>query len=251
MDQYSRLYQLVIIGLFYMFVDYHYESKGILHKKRLQYPGRNGLKTIDWRLVNNAIHLSAINTITTIIGMILIYAPLAKLRGTCDYQSIYNYNLLWNILKLPLLPLLTDIIFYVTHRMFHNITYLYQNVHKIHHQFVDTYSLAANACHPIEHIITNMGAVLLPVIILNLPLTWGTIWLQLASINSTFCHSGYVFFKRISPIPHDFHHKFTNIEFGAGQTMDAIFSTDLKSKCPQKWTSIMKPYLQSVSLYTK
>ena len=236
-----------IIGLCYMFVDYYYELHGLLNLKRIQYPNRNGLEKINWELVNTAIHLSAMNTITTIVGVIFIFAPLAKLRGVCDYDNVYNYSLIWNIPKLPFILISTDFIFYSTHRIFHSVKWLYQNVHKIHHQFVDTYCLSANACHPVEHIVTNLSSVLLPLIILNIPLFWAVFWLQIATLNSTFCHSGYVFFQKISPIPHDFHHHFLNIEFGAGTYFDSLFGTNLKCTYPAKYPIIMEPYVNKKS----
>lgn len=230
----------LIIGLCYLFIDYYYETKGQLSIKRIQYPGRNGLSKINWELVTNAIHLSAINSIVALFGLIFIYAPLAKYRGVCDAS---DNSILWNVLKLPFVYLLTDIIFYITHRMFHNNKWLYQNIHKIHHQFVDCYSLTANACHPIEHIVTNMSCVLLPLIILKLPVFWVLIWSQIAVVNSSFVHSGYVFIKGLSPIPHDFHHHFIDSEFGAGQFLDILFHTTLQSKHPVKYDVIIKPYV--------
>ena len=233
-----------IVGICYLFMDYYYESKGVLNLKRIQYPQRNGLKQIDWSLINNAIHLSFINTFISIFAVTFIYTPLAKKRGFCNYDSIHNYNLFLTILKIPLLLFLTDIIFYSTHRVFHKINWLYTNIHKIHHQFVDTYSLSANACHPIEHIVTNLSSVLLPLMILNIPLYWSALYMEIASINSTFCHSGYVIFRTISPIPHDFHHHFLNIEFGAGKYCDEFFKTRLKYLYPTKYPLIIKPYIK-------
>eukprot|EP01084_Bolivina_argentea_P052185 95877_1 len=136
------------------------------------------------------------NTFTTLFTVVFILNPLRKLIGT----NVADSNLPWIFLKVPFLFILSDIIFHVTHYQLHRIHWLYEHVHKIHHQFVDTFALCATACHTLEHIIVNLSAVTLPTIILNIPFRWQQIYTIFGSINSTITHSGYYFLQ------HDLHH---------------------------------------------
>eukprot|EP01084_Bolivina_argentea_P052186 95878_1 len=156
---------LFIVGLTYMCVDYYNELKGQFHLKRNVYPNRKISTKIDWDQYNKAIHLSFMNTFTTLFTVVFILNPLRKLIGT----NVADSNLPWIFLKVPFLFILSDIIFHVTHYQLHRIHWLYEHVHKIHHQFVDTFALCATACHTLEHIIVNLSAVTLPTIILNIP----------------------------------------------------------------------------------
>lgn len=46
--------------------------------------------------------------------------------------------------------LVEDFAFYWSHRMLHT-PYLYKKVHKVHHEFNNTVSIAATYAHPVEY----------------------------------------------------------------------------------------------------
>ena len=52
--------------------------------------------------------------------------------------------------------LVGDTVFYWTHRYFHENKWLYNNVHKKHHEFKYVVGVATEYCHPIEDLLVNM-----------------------------------------------------------------------------------------------
>ena len=75
--------------------------------------------------------------------------------------------------------------------MFHESKYLYQNFHKLHHQWVDTYAVTATAAHPFEHFVSNLPTVLGPAFVLNLPYVISSIFVIIATFHTCIQHSGY------------------------------------------------------------
>ncbi len=51
---------------------------------------------------------------------------------------------------IPALALFSDIVFYVTHRGCHEVSFLYKYFHKLHHEWVDTFGVVATSAHPVE-----------------------------------------------------------------------------------------------------
>lgn len=51
--------------------------------------------------------------------------------------------------------LVEDFAFYWSHRMLHT-PYLYKKVHKVHHEFNNTVSIAATYAHPVEYFFGNL-----------------------------------------------------------------------------------------------
>lgn len=52
--------------------------------------------------------------------------------------------------------IVSEILFYSIHYVFHKINYLYKNFHSIHHQFNYTYGMSAIYAHPLDLIIANI-----------------------------------------------------------------------------------------------
>eukprot|EP00494_Astrolonche_serrata_P010490 UN10557 len=64
---------------------------------------------------------------------------------------------------------INDILFYWLHRLFHEIPYLYK-MHKQHHKFYTTTSVAAEFAHPVEGLTSNF----IPTVFG--PLLWGYLY---------------------------------------------------------------------------
>jgi len=49
-----------------------------------------------------------------------------------------------------------EVMFYYGHRLFHESKWLYQTVHKQHHEFTSPIGLVASYCHPLEMLVSNI-----------------------------------------------------------------------------------------------
>lgn len=118
-----------------------------------------------------------------------------------------------------------DFVFYCTHRLLHQ-GFLYKTVHKKHHEFNVTISLAAEYAHPIEYALGNSlpvaaGPLLYGQSKVHL-ITWFT-WVFYRTMNTGEGHSGYnipwtpfriIPFSSTSTF-HDFHHLKNQGNFGS------------------------------------
>ena len=158
---------LYVTSLVFLILDYYFERQGNLQDHKVLYPApRPKQSSINWRLYRKSIQLARINAICAFIITPIIFIPLMEKRGICDNllfdssSNSFSSDVFILILKLIVTNFASDVIFYVTHRCCHEIKFLYHNVHKIHHQFVDTYGISATASHPFEHIFVNLTTVL-------------------------------------------------------------------------------------------
>lgn len=250
---------LYITSLIFLLFDYYFEKNGNLQDHKVLYPSPRPKQTsINWTLYRKSIQLARINGIFSLFTMPLFFIPLMELRGNCDNllfdassSRSFSADLFVIILRLIVTNFASDIIFYITHRCCHEIKFLYQNVHKVHHQFAPTYGISATACHPFEHIFVNLMTVVGAPIISGLPLIPYSIFTAIACIQTTCAHAGFVPFgtpfRKIqigSATPHDFHHHYQNCEFGNGANgiCDRIFGTRLKDIYPKRYQQMMKGY---------
>jgi sterol desaturase/sphingolipid hydroxylase (fatty acid hydroxylase superfamily) len=136
-------------------------------------------------------------------------------------------------LRLFALMAITDTWFYVTHRMCHEVPFLYKNVHKLHHTWVEPYAVAATAAHPFEQIVVNVHTVNLPCMLLGAPWRWFLLWFCLAMVNTCTSHSGYdlrFIFGFDGNIAHDRHHHYQLSEFGTNFLCDRFFGTRFQDR---------------------
>jgi sterol desaturase/sphingolipid hydroxylase (fatty acid hydroxylase superfamily) len=127
------------------------------------------------------------------------------------------------------------ITFALAHRAFHHGP-LYRAIHKKHHQYVGTVSIAAENAHPVEAIIANAipsigGCMLLG----SHPLVF-LVWLSFRLEETYEAHSGYcfvgTFLHRIGltnsehAAYHDYHHVVNKGNFGVDPFMDFLMGTN-------------------------
>mmetsp|Transcript_5130 Transcript_5130/g.8646 ORF Transcript_5130/g.8646 Transcript_5130/m.8646 type:complete len:350 (+) Transcript_5130:34-1083(+) len=247
---------LYIPSLVLLCLDSYMENKGILQQYKILYPApRPHQDTISWTLYRESIYLAKINGIYGIILLPTVIIPMMEWRGNCDallfrdsFSSSFSYAIAVIVARLLVTNFASDIIFYFAHRGCHEIKFLYKHVHKIHHQFINTYGISATACHPFEHVFVNLLTVIGAPIVSGLPLLpfWG--WAAIACLQTTAAHCGYGNpFRKIqvgNATPHDFHHHFQNCEFGNGANgfSDRIFRTRVQDVYPQRYQQMQRDY---------
>ena len=133
-----------------------------------------------------------------------------------------------------------DIGFSIAHRILHQ-PFLYKHVHKVHHTFTQTVSIAGSHTHPIEFLFGNMIPAALPVLMLGsrMHLVTGLAWSAVRVAESSNHHSGYNFPwipwdltpMRNTPAYHDYHHSggdFTGNYSGQTTILDTIWGKNKK-----------------------
>ena len=132
-----------------------------------------------------------------------------------------------------------DFSFYWLHRLLHT-PWLYRMIHKQHHEYKVTISIAAEYAHPVEYVVGNSLPVALG------PLLYGqekvhlvvwVCWVFFRTVNTAEGHSGLdVPWSFVKPIPlttsneyHDFHHSKNQGNYGSFfMIWDTLFGTNGK-----------------------
>eukprot|EP00483_Globobulimina_turgida_P008616 UN08634 len=119
---------LYVISAAFCILDYCLEKNGTLKDYKVFYPPPRPLQNkISWKLYKKSIFLAASNDICSMFFIPTLYIPLMEWRGICDFDFYYEdiYDLFFVLLKLAIIPYLSDFIFYTTHRTAHEIGFLY------------------------------------------------------------------------------------------------------------------------------
>lgn len=173
-----------------------------------------------------------------LIGQVFVLIPLAYVLGALAGQGIGASDS-------PVLPsswemvvdifgsiVIDEVLFYYGHRLFHENTWLYINVHKIHHEFQYPCGLVAAYAHPSEMLISNVLPLGLGLIVLHCNFFTVMVWACAAVVGTQTHHSGYrwpyVMPFDNQPDYHDFHHKAFNTNYGLLGWCDALHGTDTK-----------------------
>ena len=118
---------------------------------------------------------------------------------------------------------LSDIIFYTTHRLFHTKKLYF--IHSIHHTYRHTFGISALYAHPIEFVLNNLGSLVTPIFLLGIPLNYLKIILVVSTFTTVIIsHGGY-----LESQSHYVHHLKYKYNYGLF-ICDHIFGTYLKIK---------------------
>ena len=114
-----------------------------------------------------------------------------------------------------------DPFFYFSHRLLHH-KFLYNTLHKKHHEITKPIGMAALYSTGIEFYVGNIFPIFLPLYIVTThPITL-KIWTIFVIVNTIFfSHSGY---KKMADF-HDKHHQYFNTNFGTDMYVDKLMGT--------------------------
>jgi len=134
------------------------------------------------------------------------------------------------LLDLLAFVVVDEIGFYYMHRLFHESKLLYGSIHKIHHSFTAPIALAADFCHPVEHLFVNLIPNVAAGPIFGTNAISLLIWWTIGTFGTQGNHSGFhfPFFldpEEDGPSMHDLHHEKFNCNFGTNGWMDRIHGT--------------------------
>ena len=142
-------------------------------------------------------------------------------------------SIVLSIIQLMFYRFINDIYFYIFHRLFHKVPFLYQNIHKLHHKYAAPIGIAALYAHPIENYAVNLMSVIIGPIIWSPNIFILCFWIILSTTNSVLLsHSG-ISLRKFTPTfkmfhsMHDLHHARLNVNFGVTGMMDRLFGTYL------------------------
>jgi len=149
--------------------------------------------------------------------------PLFVWRGNPFSRQLTDFR--WSLVQLGVCVLIEEFCFYYSHRLLHHPRF-YKYIHKIHHEWTAPIGIVSIYCHPIEFIVSNIGPLILGVLVSNCHLATAWFWFSIAILQTTISHSGYHFPLLPSPEAHDFHHLKFNQNFGVLGVLDRLHGTD-------------------------
>lgn len=162
-------------------------------------------------LVWSGVRVQVLNLLISWVAAFIAYPMATKNGYTADPGQIPGP--LITFLQLAFFTVVEDTLFYFAHRTFHHPS-IYRHIHKQHHAFNHTVSIAAEYAHPIEFIFGNIIPFGTGPILLGAHCTTMYTWLLFRMGESVSSHSGYDFpWTPWSIIPfgadamkHDVHH---------------------------------------------
>ena len=212
MDKYVIIPFLVHLSSFWLFcgIFYYYDRKFIQ-------------KSIDNKeKYKKAVKNSLFNQLCISLPILYLYSDVTELI----IIEANNYSLLRNILNVFLIGNLSNIFFYMIHRLFHT-NYFYKKIHMIHHEFTEPVAPSSLYAHPLEHIFANTLPFLFAYLICGgcsyhitiLLICVGSFITTIAHVNHNIEFIGN---------NHIFHHKYFKYNFGFGNYIDRILYTNYK-----------------------
>jgi len=192
------------------------------------------------RLWTTMLRLVTINLAWLPIATILA-APL--LKASFPNISSYENGLFWIVFRIVVCFVIDDICFYIYHRLFHNIEWLYVRFHRQHHQFVSPFAWSSHAIHPVEMMCQSVGAMLGPMLFAHV---WGGMtlsqywtWIVVRQLQGVLDHTGFDLpLDPLRIIPgvggtkfHDDHHRYFNCNYASCfSAIDLLFGTAMKDE---------------------
>lgn len=165
----------------------------------------------------DAIKTSMTNVLLSSLGVYVVY-PYINISN--HYHSIIN-----ECLKFSGMLLLSDMMFYFTHRLMH-LPQLYKFVHKKHHQHIHTNVWSSFYFSKSELLSTWLFVLMLPIVPFNPHyFTFGS-YLTFVMLSLVKSHSGINIKNTYTSKYHDIHHLKFNVNYGTQlKVWDNLFGT--------------------------
>ena len=183
-----------IIMNFVMWILYNLEWSFIERYKVLDRPWPWNEDLQKWRsLLKKTIIILFVNQVIILpllIGSDYYFSKACAFRT--DLESFpSSFEIIWQTIVFMLVE---DFFFYWTHRALH-WDRIYRYVHKMHHQYVYSVSIASEYSHPVDYLLSNCIPSALGPLILgkNVHLATYLLWIVLRVAETTDGHSGYEF----------------------------------------------------------
>ncbi|KAG9192904.1 hypothetical protein G6011_11638 [Alternaria panax] len=182
---------------------------------------------------------------TVELPQIWLFHPMCQYFGletSVPFPSMYKMAY-----QIAIFFVLEDAWHYWTHRAMHASSFLYKNVHKIHHQYSAPFGLAAEYASPIEVMVLGFGTVGVPIVFCAITkdlhiLTMYT-WIVFRLFQAIDAHSGYEFpwsLHHFLPFwagaeHHDVHHeKFIGNYASSFRWWDFVLDTEAGAEASKK-----------------
>lgn len=196
-----------------------------LPRKQAQLPSRE--------LIKRTLIQAAIGQLTTPIIALLAYKYLLPSPAKQD-APMPSLIETWG--HFVAATLVNEIGFYTVHRTLHEFPWLYKNIHKQHHQYMGTISIAAEYAALPEEICAATIPTMAYMIFAKVPFPILSVWMVHRLLETYESHSGYCFrdtwlsrwFGLLNSERaefHDYHHTANVGNFGTNIGMDYLFGT--------------------------
>ena len=143
-----------------------------------------------------------------------------KLGLTFEPKSLLAF-----VLGTLLLMVTDDVAAWTIHRGLHYFTFLYDNVHVIHHMHVAPVAVAALDAHPVEVVVWDMAPFMIGPLLLGAPVSITLFTTFLAITQTVSAHSGYSFGAASDGNFRDLHHERMKCNYGGDFIMDRMLGT--------------------------
>ncbi|KAF5800656.1 putative 4-alpha-methylsterol monooxygenase [Helianthus annuus] len=145
-----------------------------------------------------------------VVPSLLVSYPTVKMIGIRTSLPLPSSTEI--ILQLIVYFVIEDYTNYWFHRLFH-VKWLYENVHKVHHEYTAPIGFATQHAHWVETLVFGIPSILGPALVPGHMVTF-LLWLALRQTEAIENHSGYDFpwtFRKYIPFTagadyHDYHH---------------------------------------------
>jgi len=208
-------------GLLFLLIDV-FHRPAIFRQFKLQ-PD----KGFDMQLLRKVITNLLVGQLGVIVPMAFFYTHATeqgwgfRVDSTLPSAAEMLHHFLWFIIG-------NELIFYYGHRALHTKS-LYQNIHKIHHEFKAPIALVASYCHPVEMLLSNVLPLTFTAFLMRAHLYTFAVWIVFGVLGTQFHHCGYKWpwVSQVDEMPnfHDFHHEHFNSNFGSMGWLDAFHGT--------------------------
>jgi len=162
---------------------------------------------------------SMLNVCTVVfLNQCLVSVPIFYLTPETPEGPFFERE---NLCKIPLLLLCHEVLFYYIHRLLHEIPWVYEYIHKIHHRWTAPMAISALYSHPVEHAVANIFPIIASAKLVDLNFSTLRIWHVVSLVNAMLsAHGGY----RLGSM-HDLHHSRHTCNYGTLGILDKLHGT--------------------------